>query len=204
MKKPIIMIIVLVAITLGFSASLLFFQNKPLVLQSATWFGQQAKELPAFSLVDHHNQPFDNQSVKGKWQLLFFGYTHCPDICPDTLNMLSNMMKHIDDESVKDKFQVTFVSVDPERDDLVKMKTYVEYFNNRFVSARADIDKVNILTDALGILHYIEKSDDGSNYEVAHSGALALLNPQGQYAAVFSSPHDSKKIAHDLTQLSKL
>ena len=88
----------------------------------------------------------------------------------------------------------------PDRDDLKKMKTYVTYFNERFMSARADIDHVNTLTDAIGILHYIVKSTDGV-YEVAHSGSLVLIDPEARFSGVFSSPHEFNKIAHDLSAL---
>lgn len=201
MKKQLILITVLVAIALGFSASLLWFKPGPIELQAATWFGEQAKPLPVFELTDHFNQPFNNKSTEGKWHLLFFGYTNCPDICPDTLQMLANMMPHIKDEKVKQQLQLTFVSVDPERDDLQKMKAYVTYFHPDILSVTGDIEKVNTLTDAIGILHYIVKSRDGKVYDVAHSGTLILVDPNGRYMGLFSSPHDSKKIAHDLAML---
>lgn len=201
MKKPLIFITILVALALGFSASLVWFKSTPIELQAATWFGEQAKPLPKFELTDHFDRPFNNQSMLGKWHLLFFGYTNCPDICPDTLQMLANMITQIEDDKIKQQLQLTFISVDPERDDLHKMKAYVRYFNPNILSARSEIDRVNILTDAIGILHYIVKSNDGEVYDVAHSGTLVLIDPEGKYTGLFSSPHDSNKIAHDLTVL---
>ena len=199
MKKPLIIITTL-AIVLGFASAILLLNPKPVQLQAVTWLGEQAKPLPTFELTDHNNQPFNNATIKGKWQLLFFGYTNCPDICPDTLQMLTNMRAQIKDEKVLEQLQITFISVDPDRDELQKMKTYVTYFNEHFMSARADIDQVNTLTDAIGILHYIVKSSDGV-YEVAHSGALILIDPEARFSGVFSSPHDINKIAHDLSAL---
>lgn len=200
MKKPLISILIVVAIALGFSASLVWFQPEPIQLRAATWLGEQARPLPKFELTDHFNKPFTNDSIKGKWHLLFFGYTNCPDICPESLQMLANTMSLIKDDGVKKNLQVTFISVDPERDTLQKMKTYVSYFNPEFLSATADIDSVNTVTDALGILHYINKTSDGK-IEVAHSGALTLIDPEGRFAGVFSTPHDSTNIAHDLSLL---
>ena len=200
MKKPLIAILIVAAIALGFSASLVWFEREPIQLKAATWLGEQAKPLPEFELTDHFNKPFNNDRIKGKWHLLFFGYTHCPDICPETLQMLANTVALIKDDEVIKNLQVTFISVDPERDTLQKMKTYVTYFNPDFLSARADIDGVKKLTDALGILHYINKTSD-SKIEVAHSGALTLIDPEGRLAGIFSSPHDSANIAHDLSLL---
>lgn len=200
MNKPLI-IITSLAIVLGFASAFFLLKPKPVQLQAVTWLGEQAKPLPAFELTDHNNKAFNNETIKGKWNLMFFGYTNCPDICPDTLTMLVNMVDQIKDENVLDQLQITFISVDPERDSQEKMKAYVTYFNKDFMSARADIDSVNTLTDATGILHYIVKSKDGDVYEVAHSGSLILVDPQARFSGVFSSPHDSSKIAHDLTAL---
>jgi protein SCO1/2 len=199
-NKPLI-IITSLAIVLGFASALFLLKPKPVQLQAVTWLGEQAKPLPVFELIDHNNKPFNNETIKGKWQLMFFGYTNCPDICPDTLTMLVNMVDQIKDEKVLEQLQITFISVDPERDSMEKMKAYVTYFNKDFMSARAEIDSVNTLTDATGILHYIVKSKDEDVYEVAHSGSLILVDPQSRFTGVFSSPHDSSKIAHDLTAL---
>ncbi len=199
--KKLLIITTMLAIVLGFGSAIYFLKPEPVKLQAITWLGEQAKPLPEFELTDHNNEPFTNETIKGKWQLLFFGYTNCPDICPNTLSILTNMITQVKDEKILDQLQLTFISVDPDRDDLEILKSYVTYFNERFMSARADIDNVNKLTDAVGILHYIVKSTDGDVYEVAHSGSLILVNPQGQFTGVFSSPHDSIKIAHDLTAL---
>lgn len=191
----------IVAIGLGIVSSMLVLKPEPIVLQAATWFGNQAKPLPAFELTDHSGKPFNQQSIKGKWQLMFFGYTNCPDICPDTLQMLTNMMQLITDDSVKQQLQITFITIDPDRDDLDKMKTYVTYFTPSFMSAGGKIEEINKLTEALGVMHYISKSADGARYDVAHSGILTLIDPQGRYTGVFSPPHDSANIAHDLTTI---
>lgn len=183
------------------TSSMLLLKPEPIELQAATWFGDQARPLPAFNLTDHNGNAFNQQSIKGKWQLMFFGYTNCPDICPDSLQTLSNMMSAISDESVKQKLQITFITVDPERDDLAKMKAYVSYFNPSFMSARGEMDELYSLTDALGVPHYISKSKDATRYEVSHSGVLTLIDPEGRYTGIFSTPHDSAKIAHDLSVL---
>ncbi len=201
MKKNRIIFSLILLLVLGVISSLVLMKPEPIVLEAATWLGEQAKPLPAFELTDHNGNPFNQKSIQGKWQLMFFGYTNCPDICPDTLQMLTNMMKLIESDAVKQQLQITFVSIDPERDDLKKMKTYVEYFNPVFMSARGEMDEVNKLTDALGIMHYISKSEDGSKYEVAHSGAMTLTDPQGRFIAVFVPPLDAANIAHDLSEI---
>lgn len=201
MNKSQLFIISPIVILVGLYTSLIVFKPQPIELQAATWLGDQAKTLPAFQLTDHDGQSFTEQSLNGQWDLLFFGYTHCPDICPDTLQVLANVTKQIEDPAVRQQLRVTFVTIDPERDDLARMKSYVEYFNPAFHSARGDMEQLRKLTGALGIYHTIEKSEDGSRYEVAHSGVLTLIDPQGRFSALFSTPHDGTRIAHDLNEL---
>ena len=201
MKKPLVIATMVVAMGLGIALSLVWLKPKPVELQAMTWLGQQAIPLPPFELKGHNNQAFTHETLKGKWHLLFFGFTNCPDICPESLQMLTNMVNTIDQPSVIDKIQVAFISVDPDRDDLEKIKSYVTYFNPEFLGATGDYDEINKLTDAVGILHYISKSGDTDDYDVAHSGSLILINKEGRFAGVFSSPHDSQKIAQDLTTI---
>lgn len=200
MKKPLLLFFIPMAIVMGIYSSLVFLKPAPIQLQAATWLGESSRPLPEFELTDHNNKAVNNDSLKGKWHLLFFGYTNCPDICPDTLQVLANMMPLIKDKQVLDRLQITFISVDPERDDLEKMKAYVTYFHESFLSARTELEKLRPLTKTLGIYHSIDKTDKGE-YQVAHSGVLTLIDPQGQFSGLFSSPHDSNKIAHDLTAL---
>jgi len=197
-KLPLIIITVF-AIVLGITSSIFFLKPDTVRLQALTWFGAQAKPLPEFELTDHNNQPFNNKTLQGQWDLLFFGYTNCPDICPDSLQMLNNVVSRIDDPQLLKKLRISFISIDPERDNLDKLRNYVTYFNPDFISARADIENLTPLTSALGILHTIDKEEDTETYDVSHSGALALIDPQGRYTGVFSPPHDSNKLAHDLS-----
>ena len=199
MNKYLISFISVLALVLV--TALWWLKPQPIVLQSATWLGEQAKPLPAFSLTDHFNQPFTHDSIRGKWHLLFFGYTHCPDICPDTLQMMANMLQQLPDPGLREKLQPVFITVDPQRDDLATMKTYVNYFHPDILSAGAEIEQVNRLTSALGIHHRINQTADEKDYLVEHSGALILLSPDARFSAVFMAPHDSGKIADDLTAL---
>ena len=201
MKKILILVTLAVAVALGFSAARLWLKPQPIELEAATWFGDQARKLPAFELTDHNHKAFNNRSLQGKWTLMFFGYTHCPDICPDTLQVLADTMRQIDNEAIRQQLQIVFISVDPERDTLDAMKAYVGYFNPAFLSATADIEQVKLLTDAVGVLHYIVKSDEDDRYEVAHSAVMPLIDPKGRYTAIFSAPHNSEMIAADLKRL---
>ncbi|MBL4647786.1 MAG: SCO family protein, partial [Gammaproteobacteria bacterium] len=88
--------------------------------------------LRPFHLVDEHNGAFTNKSLKGHWSILYFGYTHCPDICPTTLALLNQVILKIK-QAKQPVPQVVFVSVDPQRDKPKALGTYVHYFNPEFV-----------------------------------------------------------------------
>ncbi len=130
MKKAHLLLIAITAIGLGFGLSLLVFEAKPVKLEAGMWFGDQARTLPEFELIDHDGQALTKSRLRDRWSLMFFGYTNCPDICPATLQDLGNMMKAITDDDIRQSLQVIFVSVDPDRDSTDILKKYVQYFNS--------------------------------------------------------------------------
>ena len=202
MNKSSIAIVALVALIGGFSISWYLSSNKPIELEAGLWFGDQARALPEFELVNHNNQQLTRSSLNGKWSLMFFGYTHCPDICPTSLQTMSDMIAAIDDPDVLDAVQVYFVSVDPERDKAEIIAAYVTYFNADFIGATAELEKLTPLTRSLGIAHDIRNKSEGStDYDVDHSSAIVLINPQAEYAGLFSAPHDALALARDLTRI---
>ena len=194
-------LIALAAMVAGIWLSNRFSQPaQPPALQSGTLL-TPPKELPAFTLQDQNGESVDLDRLRGQWTLLFFGYTHCPDICPDTLAVLNLTMKALPDP-VRDDSQVMLVSVDPQRDTQEQLAQYVAYFNPQFVGARGDRDQLDTLTRALGVLYVHHAPDSNGNYAVDHSAAVVLLDPQARWSAVFSHlPHDPEKLAADLTAI---
>ncbi len=171
-------------------------------LRVATALVDQAKVLPRFKLVDDAGRSFDNADLKGHWSLLFFGYTHCPDICPTTLSTLNQVLQSYQGSAKTDAPQVVFVSVDPERDSPAKLRQYVEYFNPKFTGVTGHPDALDKLTRALGILHMrLPHSKNDHGYLVDHSASILLIDPQGALTALFSAPHRPALIAADLRRL---
>jgi protein SCO1/2 len=202
MNKSSIAIVALVALIGGFAVSWYLSSNKPIELEAGLWFGDQARSLPEFELVDHNNASLTRSSLLGKWSLIFFGYTHCPDICPASLQTLSDMVAAIEDPDVLDAVRVYFVSVDPERDKPEILASYVTYFNAGFIGATAALEKLTPLTRSLGIAHDIRnKSEASPGYDVDHSSAIVLINPQAEFAGLFGAPHDALVMARDLTRI---
>ena len=197
-----IVIVAALALAVGFALSWFVASNKPVALEAGTWFGDQARALPEFELLDHNQRPLTRASLKGKWNLMFFGYTHCPDICPASLQTLSEMMGSIDDPDVSGALRVYFVSVDPERDRPEVLSDYVRYFDPSFIGATAEMDRLTPLTRSLGIAHQIRNRAEGNPvYDVDHSSAIVLVNPQAEFAGLFGAPHDAMAMARDMTRI---
>ena len=202
MNKSAITIVALAALTIGFVLSWILADRRAIELEDGIWFGEQSRPLPEFELVDHHNRPFTRQRFEGKWNLLFFGYTHCPDICPTSLQTLGATLRAIDDADVASAVRVYFVSVDPKRDTPERLAGYVTYFDPRIIGVTGPVEKLMPLTRTLGIAHERhDNSGDSSDYTVDHSGAIALIGPAAEFAGLFSAPHDALAMARDLARI---
>ncbi len=162
----------------------------------------EARPLTPFTLVDDHNAPFTQDSLRGQWSFAFFGYTHCPDVCPNALGALKRVETLLEADGVTPLPRVLFVSVDPARDTPDTLAGYVAYFHPAFVGVTGEDAELKLLTRQLGILY--GRSPDSSNdkdYVVDHSAAIILFNPEGHYQALFGIPHDPQKIAADFVAI---
>ena len=202
MNKSSILAVAVLALAGGFVVSWIINANRSVALEAGTWFGEQARALPQFELRDHRGNPLTRASLEGKWNLIFFGFTHCPDICPGSLQALADMLRAIEDPDVSEALRVVFVSVDPQRDSPEILSSYVTYFNPDFIGATADIEQLTPLTRALGIMHAIKNRVDGNpDYDVEHSAAIVLVNPRAEFAGLFGAPHDALALARDMTRI---
>lgn len=158
------------------------------------------REIEQFSLMGADNVPFDNQSLQGKWTIVFFGFTNCGYVCPTTLAELAKVYRILEDKKVKPMPEIVFISVDPSRDTLEKLGQYAKGFNPHFHAARGEDSAVSKMTHEMGIAYgklAPSASQDPDNYDVQHSGALILFNPQGELSAFFTTPHQAELLAED-------
>ena len=158
-------------------------------------------ELPEFTLQDQSGERVNASSFRGQWDLVFFGFTNCPDVCPTTLQILANVKRQLLDSGSDDLPRIVLVSVDPERDTPELLAQYVAYFGNGNLGVTGELSEIRKLTAGLGI--YFEKVPGGSgdetdNYTVNHSAAVLLINPDGHFSALFSAPHTVDNYVHDL------
>jgi len=163
----------------------------------------EPREIPEFSLLDQFETEFGKSRLTGRWSLLFFGFTHCPDICPGTLYDLHKLNTELGGpESYETPYQVVFFSVDPERDTPEQLKDYTAYFDPDFVAVTGPHSELQPLTIKLGIAYRIEEHESGAEmYNVDHSASILLVDPSGRLYGVFPSPHDVPAMAQELRRL---
>ena len=162
-----------------------------------------AKDLQDFSLIDQDNKSFSKKNLMGKWSLVFFGYTSCPDVCPTTLQVLADTQDKIKALNLKNPVQVVFVSIDPGRDKTEsnpeKLKDYISFFYKDFIAVSGDHKNLRELTHQLGAAYEIKnspglKNGDQENskkmkYNVAHTPIIFILNPKAQFNGFIRPPH---------------
>lgn len=144
----------------------------------------KTKAVSAFQLHDESDRPFNLKNLQGEWSVLFFGYTHCPDVCPTTMANLNRIYSKLKPE-VQQKVQVIFVSVDPERDNSQQLKTYVEYFNKNFKGVTGSLQELTDFSRQLGGIFFKGEADKDGNYAVDHTSKVFLMNPQGERVGLF-------------------
>lgn len=155
-----------------------------------------------FTLSDIEQQEFDRSRLKGKWTLLFFGYTHCPDICPSTLATLKAMAHEL--EKTPNDYTDTrfvFVSVDPQRDTLAHLAEYVRYFHPDFLAATGEKTEIDKLAGRLGAVYMFDGDTAGDDYIVNHSASIAVVDPSARWVARFNPPHKAGEMAEQLRLL---
>lgn len=177
-----------------------------LLIGAAAYFAQQnanttpgndarlttPKPLTAFHLTTHDLKPLNIERLKGKWTLLFFGYTHCPDVCPTTLTELAQMAQQLPPEVLGDT-QFVLVSVDPQRDNPESLAEYVGYFNESFLGATGNIDALTAFARQLDSKFSLE-TDPAGEPVVNHSSAMLLIDPQARYYARLKAPHYAEEM----------
>ena len=147
---------------------------------------QTARKFSEFELTDHKGQSFGLEQLKNKWSLIFFGFTHCPDICPTTMASAAKLYAELDDDE-KQQFQVVLISLDHERDTLEKLADYVPYFNPDFIGATGNQYVLLKLATELNVAFSKVELEDG-DYTIDHSGNMILINPYGHYYGFLKPP----------------
>lgn len=152
-----------------------------------------ARALPDFALLDHHNRVFTNTDLRGRWHLVSYGFTTCPDICPTTLSQLAVVSRELKEKGHSD-LRMLFYTVDHRRDTVAQMAAYVPFFDAEFIGLTHldNADNPHLpFEQGLGIVARLLPAtgpdvDPANNeYQVVHGVKLFLVNPQGELQAIF-------------------
>lgn len=153
-----------------------------------------------YTLTGENGETMTAGAYSGKVRLLFFGFTHCPDICPATLGRLKSAMTLLDAQQ-RERVRVLFVSVDPERDTPERLAEYTGYFGPRFVGLTGSQAQLTELTKRYRVTYGYGGPDENGAYTVSHSGAIFVFDPQGKVRLLFNQSVPVEDIAADLRRL---
>ncbi|MGK0499778.1 MAG: protein SCO1/2 [Oceanicoccus sp.] len=188
--------VAVIAVLLGFFIAGL---NRPVVLSDSelkakgTFLFDNPRSFATFSLVDYNKRAFTPDNFSGKWSLVFFGFTFCPDICPTTLSLLNRFYtEQLEGENGED-LQIVLVTVDPGRDTPEKLYDYVRFFNEDFVGVTGEFLDLHRFATQLNI-PFSKVPGGGENYTMEHGANIAIINPNGHYVGFFRAPIELGKL----------
>jgi protein SCO1/2 len=162
------------------------------VLSSGTWL-PRPRDPGEFSLLDQNSAQFTAARLKGAPTLVYFGYTHCPDVCPVTLLQLAQVVK----TGVVPGLRVIFISVDPARDTPPQLAQYVHAFDPDFIGLTGSAAMLQTVAQRFGVA-YQRVDLPGGDYSMDHSSTIFLMDARGHNVAVFNAPYDVKSLTQDL------
>lgn len=164
--------------------------------------GQQAGIGGPFTLVDGDGRTVTDQDFRGKWMLIYFGYTFCPDVCPTSLSVVASALDKLEPAQL-DKVVPILISVDPARDTPAVIKDYAASFHPRLVGLTGSEEQVAAAKKAFKVYAARAKGGDDESYTVDHSSILYLMGPDGRFVAHFAHGTSAADLAAALTQRLK-
>lgn len=189
--RVLMILVVALAAVMGFWLAHRLEHSMP-ALTSGTWL-PQSRDPGEFSLLDQNNAQFTAARLKGAPTLVYFGYTHCPDVCPVTLLQLAQVVK----SGVVPALRVVFISVDPGRDTPTQLAQYVHAFDPDFIGLSGSAPQLASIAHRFGVA-YLRVDLPGGDYSMDHSSTVFLMDSRGRNVAVFNPPYDVKSLTHDL------
>ena len=153
---------------------------------------------PAFSLVNHLGERVSEEDYRGKWLLVFFGFTHCPDVCPTTLAELAAVMRQLGTNAKE--VQPLFVSIDPQRDSVAEMAEYVTQFHPSIMGLTGTDEEIAAAADSFRVFY--ERTPDAAapdGYTMSHTSAVYLVSPDGEFVVPYTYGTPVQDIVEDLS-----
>jgi len=159
------------------------------------------KSINAHNLVDHNGKAVQFPAAAGKYQLAFFGYTSCPDICPTTLHKIKNVMKSLEKQDMGGEIEFNFISIDTERDEPKYLREYLSFFHPDLKGLTGNVHNIKKVEKEFGILTRKFQGKSALAYKLEHSVFMYLINKQGKLMLMYPGSTSSKQILSDLNIL---
>ncbi|KAI7688284.1 hypothetical protein SSS_03916 [Sarcoptes scabiei] len=146
-----------------------------------------------FELIDQNGKPFTSHNLEGKWAMVYFGFTHCPDVCPDELEKIVKAIELLESKKA-DPIQPVFISVDPERDSVEAVREYIKEFSPKFIGLTGTKEKVEQATRAYRVYYSAGPRDQQNDYIVDHTIITYLINPEGDLVDYYGQTKTAEDI----------
>ena len=195
-KKTILLVTIIVSFVIILIATFMFAehlsrQNTPKKISDI---------LKNINLIDHNGNEFNRASLNEKPSLLFFGFTHCPEICPTTLSQLSEITENL--QNPIDLTNIVFITLDPKRDTQDHLKEYIQYFNKNVIAITGKINEIKILADNWNVFfETIGSSKD--NYNLNHTASVFMLDRKGFFRGTIAWGENEESIIKKIINLNK-
>jgi protein SCO1 len=160
----------------------------------------EPRPLPDFVLTQANGKPLTLADWRGHWNIVYFGYASCPDVCPTTLQAFKSVWNDLGKRGIQEDGRIDFISVDPERDTPELLGKYVGFFSPDFIAATGSDQQLTNLTRTLGLVYSRTKNAEGV-IEVDHSGSAVIIDPKGRLVGIFRPPLAPRETADDIATL---
>lgn len=197
MQANILKIIIIIASAIGVVSLYLLLSiespKKPLAGQGEMYDNDQVQIGGDFELIDQDGKIFNSNSLKGKLSLIYFGFTYCPDICPTSLQKITEVINSLDKYGVN--VTPVFITIDPRRDTPVVLKEYLKHFSPKFIGLTGSTEQIKETADKFKVYYAVANPDsDKSSYMIDHSSFVYLMDAEGKYLKHFYLDSPSNEI----------
>ena len=195
-KKSILLVTIIVSFVIILIATFMFAehlsrQNTPKKISDI---------LKNINLIDHNGNEFNRASLNEKPSLLFFGFTHCPEICPTTLSQLSEIMENL--QNPIDLTNIVFITLDPKRDTKDHLKEYIRYFNKNVIAITGQINEIKKLADNWNVFFETIGSSK-ENYNINHTATVFMLDRTGVFRGTIAWGENEESVIKKIINLNK-
>ena len=193
--------VIIIGLSIGALSALLLFGGKEGWFKSDQISGKALVGGP-FKLINHLGEPVTEKNFYGKYTLVFFGYTYCPDVCPSELQVMSAALDRL--KSKAENIVPIFITIDPERDTAKQMADYVSHFHSKFVGLTGSPEAIQAAARAYRVYYSKSKdSESNSDYLMDHSSIVYLMDRKGEYKTHFSFGTPPEKMAEKISSIIK-